>query len=119
MFSMDWTLQNSARTNGMGRMNSGGRRCANILRSHGRSETLRGTSIVVSTRAPSTFAHTDLVRSQQPTGSAHHTESVSTMDIDVRASNTYDQSEDIVVKTDTVPASTCKVHIINEIRLLY
>ena len=69
-------------------------------------DTACGTSIVVSTRAPSTFAHTDIVRSQQPTGSAHQTESVSTMDIDVRASNTYDQSEDIVVKTDTVPAST-------------
>ena len=41
LFSMDWTLQNSARTNGMGRRNSGRRRCANILRPHGRSETLR------------------------------------------------------------------------------
>ena len=32
------------------------------------------------------------------------------MDIDVGASNTYDQSEDIVVKTDTVPASTWDLH---------
>ena len=63
-------------------------------------ETARGTSIVVSTRAPSTFAHTDIVRSQQSTGSAYQTGSVSTMDIDVSASNTYDQSEDILVKTD-------------------
>ena len=73
-------------------------------------DTARGTSIVVSTRAPSTFAHTDIVRSQQSTGSAHQTGSVSTMDIDVRASNTYDQSEDILVKTDTVPASTWDLH---------
>ena len=73
-------------------------------------DTARGTSIVVSTRAPSTFAHTDIVRSQQPTGSAHHAESVATMDTDVRASNTFDQSEDIVVKTDTVPASTWDLH---------
>ena len=65
-------------------------------------DTARGTSIVVSTRAPSTFAHTDIVRSQQPTGSVHHTESVATMDTDVRTSNTFDQSEDIVVKTDSV-----------------
>ena len=41
VFSMDWTLQNCARTNGMGRRNSGRRRCANILRPHGRSQTLR------------------------------------------------------------------------------
>ena len=32
------------------------------------------------------------------------------MDIDVRASNTYDQSEDILVKTDTVPVSTWDLH---------
>ena len=73
-------------------------------------DTARGTSIVVSTRAPSTFAHTDIVRNQQPTDSAHRPESVSTMDIDARASITYDQSEDIVVKTDTVPASTWDLH---------
>ena len=56
-------------------------------------DTACGTSIVVSTHAPSTFAHTDIVRSQQPT-----------------ASNTYDWSEDIVVKTDTVPAFTWDLH---------
>ena len=50
-------------------------------------DTARGTSFVVSTRTPSTFTHTDIVRSQQSTGSG----SVSTMNIDVRASNTYDQ----------------------------
>ena len=86
------------------------KRCATPNPEPSWPDTARGTSIVVSTRAPSTFAHTDIVRSQQPTGSAHHTESVSTMDIDVRASNTYDQSEDIVVKTDTVPASTWDLH---------
>ena len=32
------------------------------------------------------------------------------MDMDVRASNTYDQSEDILVKTDTVPTSTWDLH---------
>ena len=74
-------------------------------------DTARGTSIVVSTRAPSTFAHTDIDSSQQPPSSAHpqprssvhHTEPVSTMNTDVRASNTDDQSENILVKTDTVP----------------
>ena len=90
------------------------KRCATPDHEPSWPDTARGTSIVVSTRAPSTFAHTDIARSQQPPSSAHqqppssahHTESVSTMDTDVRASNTYDQSENIVVKTDTVPAST-------------
>ena len=59
-------------------------------------DTACGTSIVVSTRAPSTFAHTDIDSSQKPPSSAHHAESVSTMDTD-------DQSENILVKTDTVP----------------
>ena len=87
-------------------------------------DTARGTSIVVSTRAPSTFAPTDIARSQkppssalqQPLSSAHHTDSISSGDTDVRASNTeYNNDEDIVkidtvpdsiVKTDTVPIST-------------
>ena len=87
-------------------------------------DTARGTSIVVSTRAPSTFAPTDIARSQKPPssalqhplGSAHHTDSISSGDTDVRASNTeYTNDEDIVkidtvpdsiVKTDTVPIST-------------
>ena len=75
-------------------------------------DTSRGTSIVVSTRAPSTFAHTDIVRSQQSTSSAHQTGSVSTMDIDVCASNTYDQSEDIPLETDNVavPTSVWDLH---------
>ena len=59
-------------------------------------DTACGTSIVVSTRAPSIFTHTDIAISQHPPSSAHqqtpssehHTESVSTMDTDVRASKT-------------------------------
>ena len=51
-------------------------------------DVARGTSIVVSTRAPSTCAPTDTVWSQQTSGSAHQTGSVSTMEYDVRASNT-------------------------------
>ena len=81
--------------------------------------TARGTSIVVSTRAPSTLTHSEIDRSQHTTTSAHqhptsspqqrhpsgahHTKSVSTMDTDVRASDIDDQSENILVKTDTVP----------------
>ena len=124
VFSMDWTLQNSACTNGMGRRNSGRRRRANILRPHDLKhcappdpepswpDTARGTSILVSTCAPSTLAPTDIVRSQQTPDSAHQTGSVSTVDNDVRASNTYDQSEDIPLETDTVavPTSVWDLH---------
>ena len=60
--------------------------------------------------APSTFTPTDIVRSQQTSGSAHQTGSVSTIESDVRASNAYDQSEDIPVETDTVPTSTLDLH---------
>ena len=75
-------------------------------------DTAHGTSIVVSTRAPSTLAPTDIVRSQQTPDSAHQTGSVSTMDNDARASNTYDQSEDIPLETDTVavPTSVWDLH---------
>ena len=87
-------------------------------------DTARGTSIVVSTRAPSTFALTDIARSQnQPSNtsqqrrsSAHHTDSISSRDTDVRAPNTeytndanlvkIDTVPDSIVKTDTVPIST-------------
>ena len=80
-------------------------------------DTARGMSIVVSTRAQSTFAHTDIDSRQQPPSSAHpqprssahHTESVSTMDTDVCASNTDDQSENVLVKTDTVPDILVKI----------
>ena len=80
-------------------------------------DTARRTSIVVSTRAPSTFAPTDIARSQhppssaqqQPLSSAHHTESVSTMDTDVRASNTDDHSDETIVKIDTVPDTLVKI----------
>ena len=87
-------------------------------------DTASGTSIVVSTRAPSTFALTDIARSQkqasstsqQPRSSAHHTDSISSEDTDVRAPNTeytndanivkIDTVPDSIVKTDTVPIST-------------
>ena len=86
-------------------------------------DTARGTSIVVSTRAPSTFALTDTARSQkqpsntsqQPRSSAHHTDSISSGDTDVRAPDTaytyenivkLDTVPDSIVKTDTVPIST-------------
>ena len=80
-------------------------------------DTARGTSIVVSTCAPSTFAHTDIAKNQHPPSSthqqtpssAHHTESVSTMDTDVRASNTDYQSDEILVKIDTVPDTLVKI----------
>ena len=100
-------------------------------------DTARGTSIVVSTRAPSTFAPTDIARSQhppssaqqQPLSSAHHTESVSTMDTDVRASNTDDHSDETIENRHCsrfhsenrhcsriyMGSTRCKVHFINEI----
>ena len=80
-------------------------------------DTARGTSIVVSTRAPSTFAPTDTARSQkppssalqQPLSSAHHTDSISSRDTDVRASNTDDPSDEDLVKIDTVPDTLVKI----------
>ena len=80
-------------------------------------DTVRGTSIVVSTRTPSTITHSDIDRSQHPPSSAHllppssahHSKSVSTMDTDVRASNTDDQSDEILVKIDTVPDTLVKI----------
>ena len=68
-------------------------------------EVARGTSIVVSTRAPSTLAHTEVPQIHTTSGSAHQSGSVSTMDSDVRASSITDQSEDIHTDTDTPPAS--------------
>ena len=77
----------------------------------------RGTSIVVSTRAPSTFAPTDIARShkppssalQQPLSSAHHTDFISLRDTDVRASNTEDPNDEDIVKIDTVPDTLVKI----------
>ena len=68
-------------------------------------DVARGTSIVVSTRAPSTLAPTEVPQIHTTSGSAHQTGSVSTMDNDVRASIITDQSEDIHTDTDTPPAS--------------
>ena len=83
-------------------------------------DTARGTSIVVSTRAPSTFVLSDITRSQndpsitsqRPRSSAHHTQSISSGYIDVRAPTNdenivkIDTVPDSIVKTDTVPSST-------------
>ena len=80
-------------------------------------DTARGTFVVVITRAPSAFAPTDITRNQdppssalqQPLSSTHHTESISTMDTDVRASNTDDPSDENIVKIDTVPDTLVKI----------
>ena len=68
-------------------------------------EVARGTSIVVNTRATSTFTHTEIVQSQPAASSAHQTGSVDTIDNDVRASSINDQSEDIHTDTNTQPVS--------------
>ena len=86
-------------------------------------DTARGTSIVVSTHTPSTLTHSEIDRSQhppssahqQPPSSAHHTKSVSTMDTDVRASNTDDQSDEILVEIDTVPDTIVKIDTVPDI----
>ena len=59
-------------------------------------DVARGTSIVVSLRAPSTLAPTEIVQSHTASGSAHQTGSVSTIEEDVRASIITDHSEDIL-----------------------
>ena len=64
-----------------------------------------GRSIVVSTRAPSTLAPTEVLHSHTTPDSAHQTGSVSTMENDVRASTINDQSEDVNTDTNTPPAS--------------
>ena len=83
-------------------------------------DTVRGTSIVVSTRAPSTFTLSDISRSQnqpsntsqRPRSSAHHTRAITSGHIDVRAPTNdenivkIDTVPDSIVKTDTVPSST-------------
>ena len=80
-------------------------------------DTACGTSIVVSTRAPSTFALTDIARSQkqpsstsqQPRSSAHHTDSISSRDTDVCAPNTEYTNDANIVKIDTVPDTLVKI----------
>ena len=68
-------------------------------------DVARGTSIVVSTRAPSTLAPTEVLDSHTTPGSAYQTGSVSTMENDVCASIMTDQSEDIHTDTNTPPTS--------------
>ena len=91
-------------------------------------DTARGTSIVVSTRAPSTLALSDVTSGQnipdntshQPRSSAHHPQSVTIChsahhsksrisgQIDVRAPS----NEEIIVKTDTVQDSVVKTYAV-------
>ena len=68
-------------------------------------DVARGTSIVVSMRAPSALAPTEVLHSHTTPGSAHQTGSVSTMENDVCASIMTDQSEDIHTDTNTPPTS--------------
>ena len=68
-------------------------------------DVAHGTSIVVSTRAPSTLAPTEAPHSHTTPDSVHQTGSVSTMGNDVRASTISDQSEDVNTDTNTPPAS--------------
>ena len=86
-------------------------------------DTARGTSVVVSTRVPSTIIHSDIDRSQHPQSSAHllspsrahHSKSVSTMDTDVRAPNIDNQSDESLVKIDTVPDTIVKMDTVPDI----
>ena len=104
-------------------------------------DTARGTSIVVSTRAPSTFALSDVTRSrnipsntsQRPGNSAHHTQSVTSGQTDVRAPTSQrlrssahhtksiisgqidvraPTNEEDIVKIDTVPDSIVKTYAV-------
>ena len=104
-------------------------------------DTARGTSIVVSTRAPSTFALSDVTSGQnipdntshQPRSSAHHPQSVTSRQTDVRAptlpalrdsahhtkssiSELIDvrapSNEEYIVKTDTVQDSIVKTYAV-------
>ena len=104
-------------------------------------DTARGTSIVVSTRAPSTLELSDATRgrntpdntSHRPRSSAHHTQSVTSGQTDVRAptlpvlrsSAHYTQAsisgqidvhaptnEEDIVKIDTVPDSIVKTYAV-------
>ena len=65
----------------------------------------RGTSIVLSTRTPSTVAPTKTPQSHTESGGAHQTGSVSSIEEDVRSSIITDQSEDIHTDTNTPPTS--------------
>ena len=93
------------------------KRCATPDSEPSWPDTARGTSIVVSTCAPSTFAPTDIARSQkppssalqQPLSNAHHTDSISSGDTDVRASNTEDTIDEDIVKIDIVPDTLVKI----------
>ena len=104
-------------------------------------DTARGTSIVVSTRAPSTFALSDVTRSrnipsntsQRPGNSAYHTQSITSGQIDVRAPTSQrlrssahhtksiisgqidvraPTNDEDIVKIDTVPDSIVKTYAV-------
>ena len=66
-------------------------------------DVVRGTSIVLSMRAPSTFAPTQVDQSPTESGGAQQTASVTSNEDDARASVITDQSEDIPADTNTPP----------------
>ena len=68
-------------------------------------DVARGTSIVLSTRAPSTSTPPETLQSHTGSDGTHQTRSVSSIEDDVRASIITDQSEDIHTDTNTPPTS--------------
>ena len=64
-----------------------------------------GTSIVLSTRAPSTFMPSEAHQNHTESGSTQQTGSVTNKEEDVHASIITDQSEDIHTDTNTAPKS--------------
>ena len=66
-------------------------------------DVARGTSIVLSTRAPSTFAPTTAQQSITEPGGAQRIGSVTSNEDDARASDITDQSEEIHTYTNTQP----------------
>ena len=66
-------------------------------------DVARGTSIVLSTRAPSTFAPTQAHQSLTESGGSQRIGSVTSNEDDARASVITDQSEDIHTDTNTQP----------------
>ena len=69
-------------------------------------DAARGTSIVLSTRPPSTFVPSEAQQNHTESGSTQQTGSVTNKEEDVRTSIITDQSEDIHTETNTPPKST-------------
>ena len=68
-------------------------------------DVVRGTSIVLSTHAPSTFVPSEAQQNHTESGSAQQTGSVPNKKEDVHTSIITDQSEDIHTDTNTPPKS--------------